>query len=368
MKIHNLLFFPVGIIASFFSLFADVEPLTQSSSEEKYPHVDVASVSSTEEEEESVEYCVSGFSASAIYDIEDPFCIFLTADFIYWQAREDNLDYGVTTKASNTSPILNGTVLNMEFDWHAGLKVGVGTDFRGHDCWDMFLEWTYLNSHNNSVTNAPSGVTIFPSLLQPSLIADLTAQTAKANWKLIYNTLDFNIGRPFYSGELMTIRPHAGLRGAWFRQRYNAAYLDGALTFTSNTKFDSWSLGPRFGFDTNWELPGGFKLFGNAAFSLVFTAFNVNKFETNASMPSSVMDKRHHNQIRANAEALIGFGWSSYFDCERWHADVDLGYEFQYWPDANGDIRFVDFMASGVHVTGGNLVLHGVTFRARFDF
>lgn len=347
-------------------LFADVA--------ENYPSVAV--MEPAPEEFTPVE-CISGYSASALYDVCDPFCIYFSADFLYWQAREDNLDYGVTTTGASFEPIVDGTVLNMEFDWHPGVKVGIGTDFKGHDCWDLFAEWTYLNSHNNGSTTLPLGKSIFPSLLQPVLISNDVSQFAKANWKLIYNTFDLNIGRPFYSGELLTMRPHAGLRASWIKQRYNATYADlnisSIISFNTNTKFDSWSIGPRFGFDTNWELPGGFKLFGNAAFSLLFTYFDMNKHELEVEeageiVRSSVTDKKHHNSVRANAETFLGFGWGSYFDCDNWHIDLNLGYEFQYWPDANGDIRFVDFLASGVHVTGGNLVLHGITFKARADF
>jgi len=318
------------------------------------------------------------FNEFGNFEVEDPLCLFLTADFLYWQAKEDNLDYGITTASGFDFPIFEGEVLAMDFDFHPGVKVGFGVDFYWHDHWDLFGEWTYLNSHNNSEASF-ADFTIAPSLIPPSVVQNSVASSAKANWKILYNTFDINLGRPFYSGEMLRLRPHGGVRGNYFRQKYSANYrisepLNEIITMT--TTFNSWGVGPRVGIETDWLLGYGCKIFGNVGFSLLFTLFNTREKGQDAVLslgsvsitPNSYIDKRHHNMARANLESILGIGWEWYFDNCNWHADFTAGYEFQYWPDANGDIRFFDTTAKGIHGTGGNLVLHGLTFMGRLDF
>ncbi len=320
---------------------------------------------------------MGAYNSSASYDVGGAWGFFFSADFLYWQAREDGLEYGVTSTSSTA--FTSGKVLNMDFKWHPGVKIGLGMDFPCHDNWDIFAEWTHLVSHNNTSSSVSGLEVIFPSLLEPAFITTNTVTNARASWKLVYNTFDLNIGRPYYSGKLLTLRPHIGLRGSWFKQKYSATYLNGFTLFSwvDNTTFNSWGIGPRLGFDSNWMIGCGFRIFGNAAFSLLYTYFDVKKLEeefittggTAALTASSfVENKKMNSQVRSNAEASLGFGWGSYFSNNCWYIDLSLGYEFQYWPDANKDLRFVDSSAAGVFVSGGNLALHGVTFKVRLDF
>ncbi len=329
---------------------------------------------------------MGAYNAPASIDVKDCWKVFLTADFLYWQAREDNLAYGVTSDGAIGDFISNGKVLNMDFKWHPGVKVGLGVNFPRHDNWDLFLEWTHLVSHNNTSHTAPvqalgaSQDYVYPSLSQPSLVSATEAGIAKASWRLVYNTIDLNLGRPYYSGKMLTFRPHVGLRGAWFRQHinisYNNIFADAPDTrnVMDSTKFDSWSIGPRFGLESNWILGAGFRVFGEAAFSLLYTYFDVFKTDTRLStapgisVTSDVKDSDRYSQVRPNTEAALGFGWGSYFGCNSWHLDLSAGYEFQYWINANSNIQFVDDIARGVFVSGGDLALHGATFRLRLDF
>ncbi len=326
------------------------------------------------------------YNLPASFDVRDCWKVFLTADFLYWQAREDNLAFGVTTDDTESSPIHNGHVINMDFKWHPGVKVGLGMHFPRHDNWDLFFEWTHLVSHNKDPLKALAGAPpfsstafIFPTLADPQIVSPgVGAKMADENWSLVYNTIDANLGRRYYSGKMLTFRPHVGLRGAWFKQNIDVVYVnvfgetqDILLAY----KFNSWGIGPRVGVESNWLLGGGCRIFGDAAMSLLYTYFDVkhqNALKTLATGTidelSDVKDEERNSQVRSNLETALGFGWGTYFDCNSWHIDLALGYEFQYWINANENLRFVDAAAKGVHVTGGDLALHGATFRLRLDF
>ncbi len=316
---------------------------------------------------------ISCFNKSASYDIQEPWEIFLSADFLYWQAREDGLEYGISISSPSLG-ISNERVQSPDFKWHPGLKVGLGVDFKGHDYWDIFSQWTHLVCHNNTQASLSSLETINISLLQPIPFPSLlSATSARDSVRLIYNTIDLNLGRPFYSGKFLFFRPHAGLRGCWFKQTYNLNYepLSVGAPYTSFAKFDSWGIGPRIGIESTWQLGSGFNILGKAAYSLLFTYFNVKQsrfISTLVSPFSSVKDSYRNNQVRSNIETSLGLSWGSYFDCNNWHVDLALEYEFQYWPSANKNLKFVDHFASGAFIEGGGLALHGPTLTLRLDF
>jgi len=327
--------------------------------------------------------CVGGCNAPARYDLRCPFGVFFSADFLYWQAREDNLAYGITTTNPIGSPPLNGVVLNPKFKWHPGVKVGLGFSF-DQDSWDLFAEWTHYVSHNNTTTQAPVGGFIIPTLNNPAtsvFSAFLgTPVDAAMTWRLIYNTADLNLSRAYCLGKMLNFTPRVGVRGSWFKQSYDTQY-DGLRTALSipvgvyriHTKLNSWGLGPRFGVDTNWMLGAGFRLFGNVNASLLYTKFNVAKTQTSTTIfgtitALSVQNKRGNAQLRPNMDANLGIGWGSFFDNSNWHLDFAISYDFNYWMDANADMTFVDTYANGKFVSGGNLSLHGGTFRMRLDF
>ncbi len=329
------------------------------------------------------------YNAPASFDLGRCWKAFLSADFLYWQAREDSLAVGIVNFGSFAfSPLVGAHVLNMDFSWNPGVKVGLGLGAPQHDHWDLFFEWTHLISHSSTSASAlvqdaaHSQGAVNTSLMQPDF--EFLAHIARGTWKLLYNTIDGNVGRPYYSGKMLTFRPHIGLRGAWFRQTLDAAYdnvfVSGFPTIhlTNHTKFDSWGIGPRVGVESNWMLGKGFSIYGNAAFSLLYTYFHVKETDvlydpglfiaTVFPATSSIKDKTRNSQVRSNAEGALGFGWGRYFDCNRWHIDFTLGYEFQYWFNANKNLQFLDDAAHGIHTSRGDLALHGATFSMRLDF
>ena len=70
---------------------------------------------------------------------------FVTADFIWWKAQEDGLDFALngTSIAGVEAGFLpetasRGTVKGPHFSYEPGFKVGAGLKFE-HDGWDLLL-------------------------------------------------------------------------------------------------------------------------------------------------------------------------------------------------------------------------------------
>lgn len=320
-----------------------------------------------------------GYNQCARIDVRCSWDVFATASFTYWQPVQDNMELGIVSDNTVVTDVINGNVVNMDFDYKPGFKVGLGMNF-DHDCWDTFVEYTWFRgSHSNTTTlnaaEAPN-TTLFPMWSAPS---SLSFYSGSQKWKLHMDLLDWQLGREYYVGTKLTYRPFFAARAAWIRQNLDVDYLnDGAVTpvndFVNKTS-NSWAIGPRAGLYTNWMIGDGFRLYGNGAGDILFTQYTkLNSKETvatNAGVVSSFysVKQRKLNTIRTHLDLELGLGWGSYFDCNNWHVDFTAGYGFQVFFDQNMFRHFTDDVADAVSNTpNGNLYMHGLTATARLDF
>ena len=326
----------------------------------------------------------AGYSAPARYDVQGCWDIYFSADFLYWQAREENLAFALSTNNNNTngSPPSDGKVFNPDFGWHPGVRVGLGVNLE-HDDWDLFAVWTHLVVHDRTYLNRPE-----PDYLMMVLMHggndNLSPTRATANWRMIFNTVDLTLGRPFYLGRYLVFKPHTGLRGSWIEQTMDLKYdniTNIADTYLGNsvssTDFDTWGLGPKFALDTEWMLGGGFSILADVATAILYTRYDAVKSETNETFgllnfqnDTFLMVKNKTDSISPSLEGRLGFAWGTYFDRSNWHIDLSLAYEFHHWRDQNNiGLRVADQRGDlGLHRGTGNLSLHGGTFSCRLDF
>jgi len=176
----------------------------------------------------------------------------------------------------------------------------------------------------------------------------------------------------------LSFRPFIGASGHWFDQKYDfvlnpANIPSGANYILGEIKADSWAIGPRFGMNTNWIISNGFKVFGNAAFNLMYVS---NKFSGIVNEQIIInqnyrINKTTIKSLRHVDELMLGLGWGSYFANDKTHFEILAAYELQYYSHTNY------FMEHIIDVTNvnvienskpGDLYLHGLTLSARFDF
>lgn len=384
--------------------------------------------------------------------------------FIYWQATEDGLDYGLSentqellvpdvagfTTNPNVGYSLSGSTKDkdLDFKWKPGFKVGIGAIFGQRDQWDLFLNWTWLQStaHDSfkgaqSFTNELNGQTIAQNPQQttreyivPSwgpVVLGGPAAGASSHWRLHYNTVDLELGRNFFLGKSLTLRPHIGLRGAFIHQHVNAKY-DSILNITvgqlggvnaTPAQFNSFSPTSKFkgennydggglrgGLDVNWNFARSFAVYGKMSGSLLYGRFEVEEsFKSSGTIVTNVPDdplgafaltnaydlSLHDNfhRVRSTFQLALGMTWHTDFNNDKQHLFISLGYEFNKWFDQN-ELRelilprspnvltsaqnILDFTAQRVissfsnettaNRRQGDLALQGLTFGVRFDF
>ncbi len=326
--------------------------------------------------------------------------------FIYWQAYADNLEYGlardgqVGEKEITISEVFDygGASFSefnkdqkMQFHWDPGFKAGIGVIFGEKDEWDLFLNWTWLKtiakgSFSNPVFSDEDVFSFEDGLENPTISNNIVpswspvalggpAKVAKSHWRLLYNTLDLELGRNFFLLNNVTMRPHIGLRAASLHQHINSTYdaelnffnwsvhrvpTDHIQSFSPYSKFKGKNefngLGLRGGFDVNWNFYDQFAIYGKLSTSALWGRFSVYEnfkssdsivatglmapeipfpinFNLTDTFDETILDNFH--AIRMNFQCALGFTWHTDFNDDRQHLYISLGYEFNEWFNQN---------------------------------
>lgn len=319
-----------------------------------------------------------------------PWDIFFDVSFIYWQPLQENMELGVvnTTAPSSlgsfttTAAGIDGTVVDMDFDYKPGFKIGFGGNL-DWDNWDVHGEYTWFHNRQSVSTGVPSPGQLFPFWGVPSGTNNFY-DSGKEKWRLNMDIVDLDMGRSYYVGTKLIFRTGFGARAAWIRQDIKATYTAlGDLGILGNTadvttvhgRSHSWAVGPEISIDTNWMVGWGFRIFGNGEADLLYTRYTRLSFNEDHTAavaggfaPFHIKQKRY-GSIRTHLCLDMGIGWGTYWDCNNWYTDVALGYEFQTFFDQNMFRHFVDdVMIMKSNVPNGNLYIHGLTATFRLDF
>lgn len=305
--------------------------------------------------------------------------IYLTADFIYWTVREDNLDFAMTQGSSMVfgaeAKPPKGRVFRPETNWRPGFKVGLGHDLC-FDGWDVYAEYTWYNLRNtNNSVEATSSLFVsdtFWFVNNPGNSIANSYLVGEGKWFLNFNVLDLEMGRNFYVSPRLMLRPFFGLKGTWQKQTLKVVFDDfeGSPNIVSmKNRMKNWGVGILAGLNTSWHINRAVSVIGNIAVSGLWEQFKVNRFDNdftvflnrNTSL-LNVTDRFHI--LRPVIEWMLGARWETWFSCDSYHFSAEAGWEQQVWFSQNMFIRLPG--TGSCH--NGDLTLQGLTIKLRLDF
>lgn len=306
----------------------------------------------------SVHGCMSGFS--------------IEAEFIWWRAQMDNLQYATQNSAvagPNPPFVTSGRVKEPSFEFDPGVRVSVGYDF-GKDNWDIFLRWTYqYTSVSNSVSTSPDPA-VFPLKdfsQNLGILATSVAQTGKASWQNRLNVLDFEMGYDYFLSQRCSLRPFFGVKASWIDMDYRTSYTN--IIFNAvderdlgiSSKTDFWGVGPMVGMNGYLHIGCGFSLYGQTSAAFVYGQYDAHFSQSDTSGDS--FTKKHDNYARQRAVGTIAVGleWAYCFSGDYMLA-LNLGWEGQYWWN-----QYELIFAQDVSYHG-DLTYSGLDVGIRFDF
>lgn len=303
--------------------------------------------------------------------------VFITADFIWWKGVQNGLDYAISGVLGNGAALAavttvsgKGNVKDPGFGWEPGFKVGLGLNL-SHDGWDLYAQYTWYQSNQSDSTTGITTITNSVPAVSPVLIA-IDETKRSANWDLHFNVIDVELGRNFYVSQFLTLRPHFGLKGTWQNQDY-VVKIAPTGGFTNNARgpyrsrqdHDVWGIGVRAGLNTAWYFVKNWSIFGNIAWTAMWTDYDVDRRDTLVvdDTTTNVIVNTNLTQydVRYVGEFELGLRWEIWFYDDNYHFAIQAGWEEQIWINYGSFIRLYNDV-------NGDLNFHGLNLKLRFDF
>lgn len=298
--------------------------------------------------------------------------MFLSGDYLYWTARESNLEYASTGYSNDPSTsVSSGISKSPSFKYKSGFKTALGFNF-GHDSWDSSVSYTWFQSNHNTSSMSASYVDGLTPSFTPyiALGVDDHFSSASSLWGIHFNSIDWELGRNCYISRYLSLRPFVGLKGSWQRQIFKNSF-EGVVSgspfdYYNNNKSSYWGVGIRSGIDTSWHLSESWSLFGDLALSALWTSFDNHRSDSHSigsgTTIKPVRERSTSNIIVPVLELSVGIRKDVWFFRDRLHIGAQAGWEEQVWWNVN------QLPSNLGGSRDGNLFLQGLTARLRFDF
>ncbi|MEX0961423.1 MAG: Lpg1974 family pore-forming outer membrane protein [Simkaniaceae bacterium] len=298
---------------------------------------------------------------------------FITADYLYWTAREEGLSFA-TTGVKNNLPENpdEGRVYKPRFRYDSGFKFGLGASLP-HDGWDLFAEYTWF--HGGAGRQKVSTDRIFPTMQRlwftgGDLSLFFLPREADGRFHLQFNVVDLSLGRNFFTSKYFSMRPHIGFKGTWQNQDLLIRYItiDNALIERNeriHVQQFFWGVGMRGGVDFTFHFNPYWAFFGRGSLSGLWGRFESERrdrqFENDLQqvMLDNVND---FHSLKPVLELMTGLRADLWFCDYQYHLGLEVGFEQQIWWSQGMFYRFIEGEAHG------SLTLQGLTVKLRFDF
>ena len=291
--------------------------------------------------------------------------VYLTGEFIYWTVRQDGMFYAVSGAGANPS---KGSVHDLDWEWEPGFKVGLGVNLP-HDGWDLYAKYTWIQSSTSDSTSQAAATTTLTPYWVPTTVDFGFLSHARASWDIHFNDVNLELGRNSYLSQYFKVRIHAGLKGSWIDQDYNVHYTyaaDGSRARIRQSQ-DFWGVGIRAGLNNSWQFLYNFCFYGDLALSILWGQFDLDRNDQYTPAGNVAVTTLHTGVSPHTFEPVLelgaGFRWDLWFGNGDYHFSLQAGWEHQLWILQN---ELIKGLGEPDHI--GDLVLQGLTVKARFDF
>ncbi|PCI92753.1 hypothetical protein COB11_06650 [Candidatus Aerophobetes bacterium] len=294
---------------------------------------------------------------------------FDSIDLLFWKSKVSGTKFAYSNSRFSVNQPIQGRTKECEFDWNAGIRVGIGRNFN-HDQWSVNGEFTYFKDGGCSRLIGGETSAIIPirgPFSQPVHMAKSSIRNKFAN-------LDVNLYRHYFISSALALKPTIGLKNSWINIKQIVKYNDGDnLEFntaetTDRSKF--WGIGPKAGIDTTWFLNSGFHIYGLVSTSLLYSYFEVEQFSklTPTENFDFLMKEKKHRFI-PNIQFNLGLGYSRFIRQKRNYLEFRLGYETLYYFSANQMLQLREFNGTfRFDNMSEDISMYGVTFQAKLFF
>ena len=300
---------------------------------------------------------------------------YLSVDALIWAAE----NYGWPAVTNPEGDFEEGDYRQRGMSFDPGFRLG----FAVKTCydWDVFLQYTYLHS-SNKFHYIDDGAGMLSAFFP---FAYLNFQS---KFKLNYDMLDFEIGRPFNIAKTFVLKTHIGFRTGWIKQKgmnkaENALAPAGFWTSPGivTYKNKTWVMGPRIGFNADYYFgTTGLSFYGNLAGALLYAKPEGTIQTYYFNIADGILELRNtsrttNKELKSTIQAAFGLAWGDFITDDKDLAlTLRLGWEGNYWwnmydfshnwslGDPSGDPITFNY------IVNSPLIMQGMTISARLDF
>lgn len=318
---------------------------------------------------------------SSRFQVDNGWNIFLDTEFLWWIAKEDGLFYtqsgftGVETSATPPDGAVNfnGHLKKVKPQFRPGFRIGLGGNME-YDEWDIYLFWTWFKSNARGTSRENNHGSLLTLWGHPKVDAPNStkgASFAQGKWGLHINLIDVELGRSFWTGRHLSLRPFFGIRGAWIDQHFGIRYDYNTIPLTKGrirAESDFEGVGVRAGLDMRFTLIGGWSFYGIASAAMLYGFYDCDfHAHWNSVKVANARDGFHN--AASTAQLSLGVRWDTYVHKDRYHFGLYAGWEQNIWFGLNKmNHYFSNFNEGNLQQMNGDLALSGGTFGVRFDF
>lgn len=293
-------------------------------------------------------------------------------DFLYWNAREGGLFYAQTGRGVGTSVSANGNdfsgkIARVKDKWDPGFRIGLMYNISSTK-WTLFSQWTRFYTSAKDAVVSPSIVLTGHSNIKTEDLSKVPAADAK--FTLHYNSIDLNMGYPFWISKRISLSPFFGAKGAFFKQKisifydYEALPVDwGRVVMHSNFKGGGLSTGCK----TSFNFINDFGLYLVNSFALLYGCFKTPLFNhEDHDLLIHSRDKFYMNVPTLMIET--GLQWNHSFK-DKFSLALKCGWSGESWFRIAKFTHFMHRYDEGkMYKERGDLLMQGLLASLKFGF
>lgn len=290
----------------------------------------------------------------------------MSANFLFMRSRNESLIYAYESKTIQTPGSLDnfvkqGQMIRPNYIWKPGFKVGLGLS-SSHRAWDTEAHWMYyynqtndsyvmdpilLGSTNNNNAEGfwPYWVVVNDTASGANALERAYYQGIASSWKLVYNMLDWTIGRVFKPVSRLKVRPNIGVKNGWIHQRVSIEYSTSFLTSSNQNdkpldtqviqNNNYWGIGLTTGLESDWNLGAGFSIKSSVSSSILSGRTDVRRI-VNGLLPGLDYNRLDNQsdrvqQFAPGMEMLLGIGWEVCSKDQMQTFGIDIAWQSIYW-------------------------------------
>ncbi len=269
--------------------------------------------------------------------------VWVSADLLYWGVNEDGFscEFGTTLINTNIVDSIPTTAIvendmDVNWDWKPGYRLGVGVDLPCSG-WETGAFYTYYYGKGSE----SEGVN-------------------EASFRLHWNVADAVVGRNFWVGSCVGLKPFAGVRYAQISQTFDAHLESNLISATGTSvvvsnrldKQTFWGFGPQLGLESDFYFGRGWSVYGTLDGAILYG-------HTRATFDDSDRFTLANNTCLATSNS----------SANQWVIDAGLGlsWEIKLLTLKAGleQHTYFDFNQIGC---GGNLSVYGANISAELHF